>query len=181
MLIAQGPTGQADRPVLTHEEKARLFQASRSDDFRLLLRGGPWELPVHAGERLTLHYAHSLSHEPVWEELSVGADGRLYLEELRCTGFSAGMDHWPGHGRPVQRGPYLVIEEIHQPLGKLVIRVGGEGVDHVLLWRGFRVVLARLADPGTPLTIEVRKEGLWDLLIDPIGPITPKRALEPER
>ncbi len=115
--------------------------------------------PIRPGERFTLHYIHSVNHRPIWEEHSVDPEGRIYVEEERFVSFSAGMGYWEGHGRLVKRGEHQVIEDIHWPVGRFILRVGGPGVDHTIIWRGRSTSLSRLV-PGQALVVAVRKVGL---------------------
>jgi hypothetical protein len=100
--------------------------------------GGPpfLVLPLEPGERFTLFYRHSVENTPIWEEHSVDAAGRIYIEEERYLKFGAGMGRMPGVGRMVQRGPYEAIADMHWPTGNFILRVGSPGVDHTIIWRG---------------------------------------------
>ncbi|CAB5131393.1 hypothetical protein D3OALGA1CA_4466 [Olavius algarvensis associated proteobacterium Delta 3] len=102
-------------------------------------------LPLEPGERFTLHYYHSVENAPIWEEHSLDKDGRIYIEEERYLKYGAGMGKMPGVGKMVRRGPYEVIENMHMPTGDFILRVGSPGVDHTILWRGFRTNLSRIA------------------------------------
>ena len=106
-------------------------------------------------ERFVLQYFHSVNHMPVWDVLYADREGCLYLEETRFMSFSAGMDHWPGHGAYANRGDYQVLESIHKPLGPFILRVGNPGADHIITWRGRSTNLSELA-PG--LALEVKTE-----------------------
>ncbi|UCG07677.1 MAG: DUF1850 domain-containing protein [Desulfobacterales bacterium] len=102
------------------------------------LKGGPplLAVPLQPGERFTIHYYHSVENAPIWEEHSVDAEGRIFIEEERYMKFGAGMGRMPGMGRMVRRGQYEVIEDMHMPTGDFVLRVGSPGVDHTIIWRG---------------------------------------------
>ena len=99
-------------------------------------------LPLAEGERFTLHYYHSVENAPIWEEHRLDADGTIYVEEERYLKLGAGMGRTPGVGRPVQRGPYEAIVDMHRPTGEFVLRVGSPGVDHTVIWRGTRTNLS---------------------------------------
>jgi hypothetical protein len=99
-------------------------------------------LPLEPGERFTIHYYHSVENAPIWEEHSLDADGRIYIEEERYLKFGAGMGRMPGVGHMVQRGLYEAIENMHMPTGNFILRVGSPGVDHTILWRGTRTNLS---------------------------------------
>ena len=102
-------------------------------------------LPLEPGERFTLHYYHSVENAPIWEEHSLDETGRIYIEEERYLKFGAGMGRMPGVGRMVRRGPYEVIENMHMPTGDFVLRVGGPGVNHTVIWRGVSSNLSAVA------------------------------------
>ena len=100
-------------------------------------------LPLRPGERFTIHYYHSVENAPIWEEHSVDAQGRIYIEEERYLKFGAGMGKMPGIGKMVTKGPYEAIEKMHMPTGNFVLRVGSPGVDHTIIWRNRRINLSR--------------------------------------
>lgn len=120
-------------------------------------------LPLRPGERFTLRYVHSLENAPIWEVHSVDREGRIYIEEERYPKFGAGMGRMPGVGRMVRRGPYEVIEGMHQPVGDFVLRVGSPGVDHTVLWRSRRINLsARI--PHEAVRFQARPVHAWHAL-----------------
>ena len=102
-------------------------------------------VPLQPGERFTLHYYHSVENAPIWEEHSLDAEGRIFIEEERYLKFGAGMGRMPGVGRMVRRGDYEVIEDMHMPTGDFILRVGSAGVDHTIIWRGHRKNLSAVA------------------------------------
>ena len=111
------------------------------------VKGGPPLLvvPLQPGERFTIHYYHSVENAPIWEEHSLDATGRIFIEEERYLKFGAGMGRMPGVGRMVRRGEYEVIEDMHMPTGNFVLRVGSPGVDHTVIWRGRNTNLSSVA------------------------------------
>ena len=100
-------------------------------------------LPMKPGERFTIHYYHSVENAPIWEEHSLDAKGRIYIEEERYLKFGAGMGKMPGIGRMVRKGPFEAIEDMHMPTGNFVLRVGSPGVDHTIIWRNTKTNLSR--------------------------------------
>ena len=111
------------------------------------VEGGPplLVLPMQPGERFTIQYYHSVENAPIWEEHSLDAAGRIFIEEERYLKFGAGMGRMPGVGRMVKRGEYEVIEDMHMPTGNFVLRVGSPGVDHTVIWRGRSTNLSSVA------------------------------------
>ena len=137
----------------------------------LELRVGPVEggppilaLPMSPGERFTLRYVHSVENAPVWEVHSVDERGRIFIEEERYVRFGAGMGKMPGVGRMVRRGPYEAIEDMHQPTGDFVLRVGSPGVDHTVIWRGNRFNLSE-EFPHRAVRFEARRISAMVLLL----------------
>lgn len=102
-------------------------------------------LPMRPTERFTLHYYHSVENAPIWEVHSVDQEGRIYIEEERYLKFGAGMGRMPGVGRMVYRAPYEIIEDMHDPTGDFVLRIGSAGVDHTIIWRETATNLSALA------------------------------------
>jgi hypothetical protein len=120
-------------------------------------------LPLKPEERFELQFYHSVNHMPVWEVLYANREGCIYIEETRFVSFSAGMDHWPGHGTYAKRGEYQVLENIHKPLRHFILRVGNPGADHILIWRNRSINLSNLA-PGLALEVEAQKISLLQRL-----------------
>lgn len=116
-------------------------------------------LPLEPGERFTLYYLHSVDRAPIWEEHSVDRDGNIYVEEERFVMFGAGMGHWPGRGTLTSQGPFQVIENIHEPIGEFILRVGSNGVDHTIIWRGRHMKLSRIA-AGQGVVVSARRLSL---------------------
>jgi hypothetical protein len=125
-------------------------------------KGGPplLALPLQPGERFTIHYYHSVERSPIWEEHSLDATGRIFIEEERYLKFGAGMGRMPGVGRMVRRGKYEVIEDMHMPTGNFVLRVGSPGVDHTIIWRGYRKNLSAVA-PHSAVQFSARPVSLF--------------------
>ena len=99
-------------------------------------------LPLKPAERFTIRYYHSVENAPIWEEHSLDAKGRIYIEEERYLKFGAGMGRMPGVGRMVRRDPYEVIADMHMPTGDFVLRVGSAEVGHTVIWRGMETNLS---------------------------------------
>jgi hypothetical protein len=125
------------------------------------VKGGPplLSVPLQPGERFTIHYYHSVENAPIWEEHSLDATGRIFIEEERYLKFGAGMGRMPGVGRMVKRGEYEVIEDMHMPTGDFVLRVGSPGVNHTVIWRGRSTNLSSVA-PHTAVRFAARPVSL---------------------
>jgi len=139
-------------------------------------------LPLQVGERFTIHYYHSVENAPIWEEHSLDGQGRIYIEEERYLKFGAGMGKMPGVGKMVQRGPYEVIEEMHQPTDEFILRIGSPGVDHTVIWRGIHTNLSDMAPhtavrfAGRPVSLLYR---LWRSIVS--HPATPAERSPDDR
>jgi hypothetical protein len=126
------------------------------------VKGGPplLALPLKPGERFTIRYYHSVENAPIWEEHSLDAEGRIFIEEERYLKFGAGMGRMPGVGRMVRRGDYEAIEDMHMPTGDFVLRIGSPGVDHTIIWRGRRKNLSAVA-PHVAVQFSARPVSLF--------------------
>jgi hypothetical protein len=125
------------------------------------VKGGPplLVLPLEPGERFTIRYYHSVENAPIWEEHSLDAEGRIFIEEERYLKFGAGMGRMPGVGRMVRRGDYEAIEDMHMPTGNFVLRIGSPGVDHTVIWRGRSKNLSAVA-PHVAVQFSARRVSL---------------------
>lgn len=136
-------------------------------------------LPMQPNERFTIHYYHSVENAPIWEVHSVGADGRIFIEEERYLKFGAGMGRMPGVGRMVRRGAYEVIEDMHMPTGDFILRIGSLGVDHTVIWRGVEKNLSAVA-PHVAVLFSARKVSRFHRIWRSIFPhtATPKKKMK---
>jgi hypothetical protein len=136
------------------------------------VRGGPPLLaaPLEVGEPFTLYYHHSVNGLPIWEVHTAGPQGRIFIEEERFVSFNAGMGHLRGRGRHILRDGLQVITDMHWPVGRMVVRVGGPAVGHTILWRGTRTNLSELL-PGRAVEVSARPVSLarrlWRRLFPP--------------
>ncbi len=127
-------------------------------------------VPLNREPGFTLYYFHSVNHKPIWEVHSVDREGNIFIEQERFVSFNAGMGYWQGHGRLVLKDGLQVIEGIHQPVGRMILRVGSPGVDHTIIWPEGSINLSALA-PGQAVEISARPinwlRSLW-LRLSPI-------------
>ena len=141
------------------------------------VKGGPplLVLPLKPGERFTIRYYHSVENAPIWEEHSLDAEGRIFIEEERYLKFGAGMGRMPGVGHMVRRGDYEAIEDMHMPTGNFVLRIGSPGVDHTIIRRGRSKNLSAVA-PHVAVQFSARPVNLlyrlWRRVVP--HPATPK-------
>lgn len=107
-----------------------------------------FRFPVSQGQRFTIRYIHSVDLSPVWEDFSAWAQAGIVLERTCFFMFGAGMGHWEGRGRITgDENGRICIEEMHQPLGSFLLRVGLPGVDHTLMIGEHKIHLSELI-PG---------------------------------
>jgi hypothetical protein len=121
------------------------------------VKGGAPLLAVPLNKKLgfTLHYFHSVNHKPIWEVHSLDQEGNIFIEEERFVSFNAGMGHWQGHGRHTQKDGLQVLEGIHQPVRRMILRIGSPGVDHTIIWTDGSLNLSQIA-PGRAVEISAR-------------------------
>ncbi|MBZ4659030.1 MAG: hypothetical protein JG766_953 [Desulfacinum sp.] len=112
------------------------------------------ERPLGRDETFTIRYIHSVDRTPVFEIFEVDPEGRLAVQATCFKMFGAGMGHWEGRGRVDFDGTWTWIRDIHQTLGRFVLRVGSPAVDHTLLYRDREIHLSQRW-AGKRLLVEV--------------------------
>jgi hypothetical protein len=110
-------------------------------------------MPIEPGQYFIIQYLHSVNGFPVWDVHAIDKRGNIYLKEERFLAFSAGMGHWPGHGKHVIRDGIQVIEDINEPIGSFVLRIGGMTSPHTIICGDTVVNLSRMA-AGKPLRVD---------------------------
>lgn len=122
-----------------------------------------WAKPVRDGERVALHYFHSVNRTWVEERLVVRGN-RLVIDATAFASFGAGMPNAPsGTERFHAEGRHVVIAGISRPVKHLDIRVGRVVADHRLSVAGESIRLSRLAEPGAVLRLAVRRLSLAEI------------------
>ena len=111
---------------------------------------------VKAGDKFTIRYIHSVDKTPVFEEFRLDREKGLVLEKTWFTMFGAGLGHWPGHGDLSQDAEWITIDNIEQPLGSFILRIGSLSVGHTIIYREQETNLSRLA-PGVRALVEFKK------------------------
>ena len=118
---------------------------------------------VQPGEEFVLSFVHSVNRRPVYDTLRVEAD-HLVIARSRFDTFGAGMPE-----ASTQDGTLSVAEDgwlewtLNRPTPALTVRVG-RVADHTLHHKGRDIRLSDLAEPGSALTLRVRKSGWLDLM-----------------
>lgn len=126
-------------------------------------------LPLEPRGCFTIYYRHSVNGYPVWDIHTIDNQGKIYLKEERFLAFSAGMGHWPGHGRHVIRDDYQVLEDINKPIGSFVLRVGGLTSQQTIICGEMEVNLSQLA-AGKPVRVSAISVSRMNRLLRRIFP-----------
>ena len=113
-------------------------------------------LPVTAGDKFTIRYIHSVDKTPIFEEFRLDLKQGLVLEKTWFTMFGAGLGHWPGHGDLNQDKEWITIDNIEQPLGSFILRIGALSVGHTIIYQDREINLSRRA-PGVRVLVEFRR------------------------
>jgi hypothetical protein len=118
---------------------------------------------VQPGEEFVLSFVHSVNRRPVYDTLRVEAD-HLVILRSRFDSFGAGMPE-----ASTQDGALSVGEDgwlewtVNRPTPEITVRVG-RVADHTVHYKGRDIRLSDLGEPGSALTLRVRKSGWLDLM-----------------
>jgi len=118
---------------------------------------------VQPGEEFVLSFVHSVNRRPVYDTLRVEAD-HLVIVRSRFDAFGAGMPE-----ASTQDGSLRVAEDgwlewtVNRPTPEITVRVG-RVADHTVHYKGRDIRLSDLAEPGSALTLRVRKSRWLDLM-----------------
>jgi hypothetical protein len=115
------------------------------------------------GEELVLSFVHSVNRRPVYDTLRV-EDDHLVIVRSRFDSFGAGMPE-----TSTQDGTLTVAEDgwlewtVNRPTPEVTVRVG-RVADHTVHYKSRDIRLSDLAEPGSALTLRVRKSRFLDLM-----------------
>jgi hypothetical protein len=118
---------------------------------------------VQPGEEVVLSFVHSVNRRPVYDTLRVEAD-HLVIVRSRFDTFGAGMPE-----ASTQDGTLTVAKDgwlewtVNRPTPGITVRVG-RVADHTVHYKGRDIRLSDLAEPGSALTLRVRKSRWLDLM-----------------
>jgi len=118
---------------------------------------------VQPGEEVVLSFVHSVNQRPVYDTLRVEAD-HLLIVRSRFDTFGAGMPE-----ASTQDGTLTVAEDgwlewtVNRPTPEITVRVG-RVANHTMHYKGRDIRLSDLAEPGSALTLRVRKSRWLDLM-----------------
>jgi len=118
---------------------------------------------VQPGEEFVLSFTHSVNRRPVYDTLRVEGD-YLVIVKSRFDAFGAGMPEASTDDGTlsVTDGSWLEWV-VNRPIPEVTVRVG-RVADHTLHLKGREIHLSALSEPGSPLTLRVRKSRLLDIM-----------------
>jgi hypothetical protein len=118
---------------------------------------------AQSGEEFVLSFVHSVNKRPVYDTLRVETD-HLVIVKSRFDSFGAGMpDGSTDEGTLIVAPDGWLEWTVNRPVPEVTVRVG-RVAEHTLHLKGREIPLAGLAQPGTPLTMCVRKARMLDLM-----------------
>lgn len=110
-----------------------------------------------------ISFMHSVNRRPVYDTFRVEAD-HLVIVKSRYDSFGAGMPESSTTEGTLTIAPDGWMEwTVNRSLPEVAIRVG-QVAGHKLHFKSREVPLSDLADPGSALTLRVRKAPLFDLM-----------------
>jgi len=115
-------------------------------------------IPIKHGEIFTIRYIHSVDISPVYEVFYADKNKGIIIKETYFKMFGAGMGHWPGRGRIVEKNGWIFIKDMNITIGKFYLRIGSPSVDHTILIRGEKIYLSRMT-PGIRVLLYVKQVG----------------------
>ncbi|HHV08265.1 MAG TPA: DUF1850 domain-containing protein [Firmicutes bacterium] len=127
-----------------------------SSDGQVVLRR-----PLPVDGRFELHYTHSWDKTPVQDVFAGDDNGNLMLVEERYLWMGAGLDFHPR--AELDFSGDMVRALAPRRLGRLHLAVGTVANQRLIFGRE-EVPLARLAQPGTKLTLQLKKASIFAVL-----------------
>ena len=120
-------------------------------------------VPMRTGEEFVLSFTHSVNRRPVYDTLRAEGD-HLVIVKSRFDAFGAGMpDGSTDEGTLTVAPDGWLVWTVNRSVPEITVRVG-RVAEHTLHLKGRDIRLADLAQPGTPLTMCVRKARMLDLM-----------------
>ena len=112
------------------------------------------------GEEFVLSFIHSVNKRPVYDTLRAARD-HLVIVKSRFDAFGAGMPE-----SSTEEGTLRIAEDgwlewtTSRPVPEVVVRIG-QVAEHTLHLKGRSIPLKDLAEPGTPLTMQIRQRSTY--------------------
>ncbi|MCU0596474.1 MAG: DUF1850 domain-containing protein [Desulfobacterota bacterium] len=124
---------------------------------------------VRPGDELVLAFVHSVNRRPVYDTLRVEAD-HLVIVRSRFDSFGAGMPEASTQDGTLTLAPDGWLEwTVNRPAPEVTVRVG-RVAEHTLHYKGQEIRLSDLAEPGSALTLRIRKSRWLDRLRNRCAP-----------
>jgi hypothetical protein len=118
---------------------------------------------VEPGEEFAISFVHSVNRRPVYDTLRAEGD-HLVIVKSRFDAFGAGMPEASTSEGTLAVAPDGWLEwTVNRPVPEVIVRVG-RVADHALHLKDREIRLADLSEPGTALTLRVRKARWLDLM-----------------
>lgn len=118
---------------------------------------------VRTGEEFVLSFVHSVNRRPVYDTLRAEGD-HLVIVKSRFDAFGAGMPDTSTQDGTLRVGKDGWLEwSVERPAPQVTVRVG-RTADHTLHCKGRDIPLAELAEPGSALTLRVRRASVLRLM-----------------
>ena len=115
------------------------------------------------GEELILSFVHSVNRRPVYDTLRAEGD-HLVIVKSRFDSFGAGMpDGSTQDGRLTTRPDGWLEWTVNRPVPDVTVRIG-RVADHKLHIKGREIALSELAEPGSPLSLRIRRVSLYTMV-----------------
>ena len=118
---------------------------------------------VQPGDEFVLSFVHSVNRRPVYDTLRIETD-HLVIVRSRFDAFGAGMPE-----ASTQDGTLTIEKDgwmewtVNRPASEVTVRVGRSS-DHTVHYKGRDIRLSDLAEPGSALTLRVRKLAWLNLI-----------------
>ncbi|MGE5256602.1 MAG: DUF1850 domain-containing protein [Hyphomicrobiales bacterium] len=118
---------------------------------------------IRSGEEFVLSFVHSVNRRPVYDTLRA-EDDHLVIVGSRFDAFGAGMPESSTPEGTLAVAPDGWLEwTVNRPVPDVTVRVG-RVANHTLHFEGREIRLSDLAEPGSALTLRVRKARMIDLM-----------------
>jgi hypothetical protein len=114
------------------------------------------------GEEFTFSFIHSINKRPVYDTLRVKGD-QLLIVKSRFDSFGGGMPDASTDTMKLQLGEDGWVESILSHSVPEITFFLGWVANHSLRIRGRNIPLTNLAEPGTLLSLKIRKMSYYDL------------------
>ncbi|HHT51525.1 MAG TPA: DUF1850 domain-containing protein [Eubacteriaceae bacterium] len=126
--------------------------------------------PIKNGEEFTVYFIHSLEKTPWHEIYYVQNDDEIYLKETKFYSFGAGLPSNTNFDFSFDNGS-MKIKNYNIEMKNLIYKVRDIIAGHVLLTRGEKYHLNKIAKPSTSVLFQVDKISLFKFFIREVAKI----------